>query len=214
MNPTRIGDPMAEQPTETETESSPEEVLAFIELLLKLHPEDEMLRFARSLALCKTGDQAAADLAFAEGIAHLDQLWMPKLRWFAGASLLLVVILLLLGIVIPLVLIPAALLGPLVWYWVLRNRRRYVPPIGFSLMDNIANRTDLREAKIQLEKQFADRNKKERISSPKSSATGDAPTSAQHNSMDAGGKSEASTETEILTRSEAEPCPDRTDPRT
>lgn len=141
-------------PQPSNDDNPPHRVVAYLDLLLKIQPRDELLRFAMALAVRETGDEQAADRWFAEGIRHLDVLWLANLLWFVLGSFggAIVAATMGLGWVECSVL---AALGPLLWAWIRRNRHRHVPPIGFSLKDRLTNRSDLEEAIAELQRQFS-----------------------------------------------------------
>ncbi|MCC5828556.1 MAG: bacterial transcriptional activator domain-containing protein [Phycisphaeraceae bacterium] len=142
----------AESPANEDAEHAKRtaEVRQYLEIMLRRHPTDEMLRFALALAIREQGDEQGAEEMYDQGLRNLDQLWLPKLAWFGGGSVALTLALVLVGLAWPPILVPALLIGPLCWFWVRQNRHRYIPPIGFSLKDNLANRTDLEETLEEL----------------------------------------------------------------
>lgn len=115
----------------------------YFEVALQQDPADETVRFALAQVLKEMDLEAEANRLYDEGIAHLDRLWFPKLISFAAISVGIAVCLYLFVVPWLWLAIPVALAGPVMWGVIRRNRRQWMPQVGFSQRASTLENADI-----------------------------------------------------------------------
>lgn len=103
----------------------------YFELVLRANPHDETIRFALAQVLKELGEEHAADACYDQGIAWANRQWLPRLFLFSAVTGLVSAGLWLAGVRWAWALVVIAMLGPLAWWLIRRNRQHYLPQVGF-----------------------------------------------------------------------------------
>lgn len=113
--------------------------------LVSEHPRDETLPFALAQVLHELGNDPQANTCYDMAVAVAKRNWLRKLPLFLLPSLVAAFILWQQSFS-PWWAIAAACVGPVFWCLIFRNRRRWLPIVGFMQRAEIAAKTDMRAA--------------------------------------------------------------------
>jgi len=106
------------------------------------NPRDETSLFSLAQVVRELGDEEKANAYFDAGIALANANWLRKLPLFALPSIIVAGIMWLLSLPLWLCAI-VTLVGPAVWGYIRRNRKHWLPVVGFHMRAETAAGVDM-----------------------------------------------------------------------
>lgn len=104
----------------------------YFELVLRMDPAHETIRFSLAQVLKEMGQEVEANRFYEEGIAHVNRLWFPKLFIFGYVSVVIAACFYVFVVPWVWLSILVVLAGPAAWGFIRRNRHKWMPQIGFE----------------------------------------------------------------------------------
>lgn len=113
--------------------------------VVSVNPRDEFAPFALAQVLRELGDLQQADAHYDAGLAAANANWLRKLPLFALPSIVLAAILWQQSFA-PWLCAIIGVVGPAMWLLIRRNRRRWLPMVGFAERAETAAKVDMAAA--------------------------------------------------------------------